>query len=517
MSSSEAFVIGRRLAAIQDGWDKTHFVPLATLFLTFFISQAIRRIWFHPLSKFPGPVLYSVFYLPFLYQSYIKGRWVFKTIELHRRYGPIVRVGPDHIMVDGEIGWPQVFGRRKADQSEYEKMPEIHKDDAYSLTQATRDIHRRQRRQLNHAFSDSSLTQQEDIIQEYVNLLLSRLQARADKGEAVDVVKWLTCTTFDIIGDLVFSESFSSLENNTVHPWVKSIFESARLFMLRRFFSYFPLSRFILSMFSSKFGNQQHAMRHHAKEKARRRMALGEEPPSGRKDFMFYMLRMTRDGQVGMFEKEILETSPILVFAGSETTASALSGLWFYLDKNPRVYAQLTKEIRAAFDSEKEITMQKASRIEYLQACVNEILRIYPPAAETPARVSPGDFIEGTYIPPKTLVSVFQWATFRNPKHFKDPESFIPERWLSPSHSLYDESFRNDNREVFKPFSYGSRDCIGKNLAMNELRFIISRILYRFDYEVLEGQDDWHMKQRSFIIWDKGPLMLRFKTRQAVV
>lgn len=335
-----------------------------------------------------------------MYQSLIQGRWVFRTTELHRKYGPIVRIGPNHISVDGEIGWPQVFGRRKTDQSEYEKQPAIHEANAYSIIIAPRDIHRRQRRQLNHAFSDVSLTQQEDVIQEYVSLLLNRLQRLAEKGESFNMVQWLNCTTFDIIGELAFSESFSSLENNTQHPWITSIFASVQSLMFRRFFSYFPTLRLVLSMFSAKFGTKQHVARDHAKDKARRRMAMGEEPASGRKDFMSYMLRKTRDGEIGMSEDEILETSPTLVLAGSETTASALSGFWFYLAKHPRVYAQLAKEIRAAFDSEEEITMQKASNIEYLQACVNEILRIYPPAAETPSRVSPGDFIEGTYIPP---------------------------------------------------------------------------------------------------------------------
>ncbi|KHN95019.1 cytochrome P450 3A17 [Metarhizium album ARSEF 1941] len=517
MSTSDVFAVKGSLTAIPIEWDKTHFVPLVTLvasmFVAFHIAQAVYRFWFHPLSGYPGPVLFSIFYLPYLYQSYIKGRWIFRTTELHRKYGPIVRIGPNHIMVDGEIGWPQVFGHRKADQSEYEKMPVTHEAKADSIIVAPREIHRRQRRQLNHAFSDANLAEQEHVIQEYVGLLLERLQTRADKAEVVNGVKWMNCTTFDIIGDLALSESFSSLENHAVHPWVRSIFESVRFVMIRRFFSHFPLLRLVLSMFNGKFGTKQHSSRNHAKDKARRRMALGQDTPSGRRDFMTYMLRKNRDGQVGMSEEEILETSATLVLAGSETTASALSGFCFYLDKHPQIYAELTKEIRTAFNSEGKITMQNASRLEYLQACINEVLRVYPPAAETSARVSPGDFIEGTYIPPNTLVSVYQWATFRNPRHFKDPESFVPERWLAPSHPLYDERFKDDNHAVFRPFSHGSRDCIGKNLAMNELRVVISRMLYRFDFEVLEGQDDWHMKQRNFIIWDKGPLMLRFKTR----
>jgi cytochrome P450 len=169
--------------------------------------------------------------------------------------------------------------------------------------------------------------------------------------------------------------------------------------MFRRFFAEFPLLRLILSMFSSKFGTDQHDVRNQVKDMVHQRMALGVEP-GGRKDFMSYMMRKTKDGEIGMLQAEIFETTPTVIVAGSETTASALSGLWFYLDKHPRARDELTREIRAAFDSEEDITMQKAGNLEYLQACINEVLRIYPPAAETPARVSPGDFIEGIYIPP---------------------------------------------------------------------------------------------------------------------
>jgi cytochrome P450 len=340
-----------------------------------------------------------VFYLPFLYQDYIKGRWVYQTKQLHQKYGPIVRIGPNHIMVDGEIGWPQVYGRRKANQSEYEKLPAVHKANAHSIIDATRDIHRRQRRQLNHAFSDFSLTQQEHTIQRYIGMLLSRLQAHAEKSEAVDMVHWLNCTSFDIISDLTLSQSLSNLDSSVVHPWIKTMFDSVRNIMFRRFFAEFPLLRLILSMFSSKFGTDQHDVRNQVKDMVHQRMALGVEP-GGRKDFMSYMMRKTKDGEIGMLQAEIFETTPTVIVAGSETTASALSGLWFYLDKHPRARDELTREIRAAFDSEEDITMQKAGNLEYLQACINEVLRIYPPAAETPARVSPGDFIEGIYIPP---------------------------------------------------------------------------------------------------------------------
>lgn len=480
------------------------------------VAQIVHRIWFHPLAKVPGPVKYSVSYLPFLLQNYYRGVFFRKTPDLIQKYGPMIRVGPNHIMLDGEIAWPQVFSRRKANEAEFEKLPLTFAAKACSLIFAPHDIHRRQRRQLSHAFSDASLAQQEAVVQEYIDLLLDRLQTHAENGEFLDAVKWMNACTFDIIGDLTLSESFSSLENNTVHPLITLIFDSIEQFSRRRLYANYPRIRTILSCFSDEIGVKQHAARSGSKERARARMKLGEEGPAGRKDFMTYMLRKTRDGQIGMEAEEILESSPTIILAGSETTASALSALWFYLSNHPEAYKRLTEEIRSSFSSEKEISFQTCTHLEYLVATVNEILRIFPPAAETPARVSPGAFIEGIYIPPGTRVTTYQWATFRNPKHFKEPNSFIPERWLPAYHPFYDERFKNDNHAVFKPFSAGPRDCIGKNLALNELRVIISRVLYRFDYDVMEGQNDWHQKQRLFTVWKKGPLMLRLKAREGV-
>lgn len=112
----------------------------------------------------------------------------------------------------------------------------------------------------------------------------------------------------------------------------------------------------------------------------------------------------------------------------------------------------------------------------------------------------------------QTRISVYQWATFRNPKHFAEPESFCPERWLPESHQLYDPRFAGDNKVVFKPFSYGTRDCMGKNLAYSEMRLIAARIMWRFDVEI-SGQKDWHNNQRAFVVWEKGPLNATLKQR----
>lgn len=88
----------------------------------------------------------------------------------------------------------------------------------------------------------------------------------------------------------------------------------------------------------------------------------------------------------------------------------------------------------------------------------------------------------------------------------------MPERWLPDSHPRYDDRFANDNKSVFKPFSHGPRDCIGKNLAYAEMRLLAARVLRSFDV-VIDGQADWQARQRMFGLWEKVPLRVQVKSR----
>lgn len=98
---------------------------------------------------------------------------------------------------------------------------------------------------------------------------------------------------------------------------------------------------------------------------------------------------------------EIRLTSSTLVSAGSETTATALSGAVYLLGTNPNILAKLADEIRSAFAYEDEITLLSVQNLQYMHAVINETLRIYPPAPAAFPRVvhDGGDVICGKYLP----------------------------------------------------------------------------------------------------------------------
>lgn len=148
----------------------------------------------------------------------------------------------------------------------------------------------------------------------------------------------------------------------------------------------------------------------------------------------------------------------LLIIAGSETTATLLSGAMFLLLTHPEALAKLTDEVRSSFSSDGEITLLSVGNLSYMLACLNESLRQYPPVASGLPRLSPkgGALVDGRFVAEGTQVAVWQWAISHNPDHWTKPMEFHPERFLG------DPEFKDDKLDAMQPFSVGPRNCIGR-------------------------------------------------------
>ena len=147
--------------------------------------------------------------------------------------------------------------------------------------------------------------------------------------------------------------------------------------------------------------------------------------------------------------------------AGSETTATLLSGVTYLLLSNPGKLEKLQLEIRSAFQSAEEITITSASRLPYMLACLNEALRLYPPITGSLVReVAKGDAtVAGRAVAGATNVGCQQWSTNHSSRHWKDPWNFCPERFLCSERV---EPRTRDTVEAQQPFNIGPRNCIGR-------------------------------------------------------
>lgn len=176
---------------------------------------------------------------------------------------------------------------------------------------------------------------------------------------------------------------------------------------------------------------------------------------------MSYILKENTDKN--MTEREIQAAARIFIIAGSETTATLLSGAFFHLLTHREYLDRLTNEVRTAFRAEFDIDIQSTASLPFLQAVVQESLRLYPPAPNTFPRATPapGQVICGRFVPAGTAVGVHQWSAHRCKTNFFMPDAFLPERWMGTDN----ERFQGDQRDACQPFSYGPRNCIGQKYS----------------------------------------------------
>lgn len=194
----------------------------------------------------------------------------------------------------------------------------------------------------------------------------------------------------------------------------------------------------------------------------------------------------------------------ILIIAGSETTATLLSGATFLLLTNPAALEKLTHEVRSTFADDADITLSSVGSLSYMLACLNESLRRYPPVVIGLPRLAPqgGATVAGHFVPEGTRVAVWHYAISHDPRLWTDPHGFHPERFLG------DPRFRGDALDAMQPFSLGPRNCIGKNLAYAEMRLILAKIIFNFDMRIADESRGWLDGQRAFTVWDKPPLQV---------
>ncbi|KAH8879018.1 putative cytochrome P450 [Thozetella sp. PMI_491] len=469
------------------------------LFASYVVITLFYNVFLHPCRKFPGPLATRASRMPWVYWT-LKGDHAFKIHELHQRYGPVVRTAPDEVSFIDPEAWKDIYGHRvgaAVNLPEIPKSPEFYKPvkaNPYSIINAPRELHAILRRGLAHGFSEKSLREQESIIGNFVTLLMSRLREQTANGEAINISKWYNFTTFDVIGELTVGNSFNCLQNSDYHPWVKLIEKTPRSSGIRIAISALGLTS--LSMFVMR-NILKTRVQHNAltKELLLQRIESKTERP----DLIDGLLR--RNG-VDYGFGEIHMTASGLLLAGSETTATALTAVTYFLLKYPEVLAKVVQEVRSSFNSEDEITFLRIQKLDYMLACLNETLRLFPPVAAGLPRTVPkgGADIAGRFVPANTIVNVPHYAINHSEAFWKDPECFHPERFLG------NLDFAGDRTEVMQSFSYGPRNCIGRNLAYAEMRLVLARLLYNFDLQPGPGSLDWFDRAKSYFLWQKPVL-----------
>jgi cytochrome P450 len=185
------------------------------------------------------------------------------------------------------------------------------------------------------------------------------------------------------------------------------------------------------------------------------------------------MLLAARDDDgTPMSEKQLRDEVVTLFLAGHETTALTLSWAWWLLAQNPSAEARLHEEVDAVLGTDgsaRSPSVDDLPRLRWTEAVVNEAMRLYPPAW-TIGREATEDVVLGDYLIPRgTTVYISPWVLHRDPRRWREPDAFRPERWLG-------EEVKKLPRFVYMPFGGGPRVCIGNHFAQMEAALVLATV-----------------------------------------
>ncbi|KAK3308168.1 cytochrome P450 [Chaetomium strumarium] len=506
---------------------------LAVLVVSGVFCQMLHRRLLHPLRSVPGPWINSVSELPAAL-ALVTGNQHLYYRSLHEQYGPVVRVSPNELSFISVEAREAIYGLRKGGLN-MEKSPIFlgavgQVDGQTGVSLALNKDHARQRRALGYLFTNSALLRLEGLLHIQLDKFVSILGTMAAEDRAVDVSDWYTYLAFDIMGDLCFAEPFGCLDQASATEWstsVINVFVAATWTQAIRRLSGVGtrLERLLTRLLvPSKAAAWRTTHLNNSREKTLRRLA---DHSDGRllrdhTDFIHQILHNSTASK-SLSRTEIILNMALFISAGTDTTATALTGWTYFVCTHGEVYERLVREVRTAFstpppplggggggggggqqhgeleeEEEEEddtttisIRWETVSRLRYLEATLNEALRLFPPSPATQQRLVPagGATIDGHYVPAGTTVGVSPWASTRSRMNFHEPDSFKPERWLvgGDEGGGKDSDFSNDRLNASLPFGTGPRVCIGKNLAYMEMRLIAAHLLYNFDLELDRG------------------------------
>ncbi|KZO99250.1 cytochrome P450 monooxygenase pc-bph [Calocera viscosa TUFC12733] len=476
-------------------------------------------------NRIPGP-------LPAQFSDFWLGRVASQghrseTVHgLHQRYGKFVRIAPNHISIADPDALQIVYahGNGALKSEFYDAFVSIRRG---LFNTRDRAEHTRKRKIVSHIFSQKSVLEFEPyirialdkLIQQWGSLLSGdeklashRLKPNEDDRVWFDCLNWYNYLAFDIIGDLAFGEPFGMIDAGAdsaavaVHDDNAANIDAAKkkLEIIR-----VPAVKILNDRgeYSATMGCLPVWSRPYAKKlpwfakgsKAVKNLAgiaiaavdKRLATPTDRVDLLTRLQQGKDEEGKPMGRSELTAEALTQLIAGSDTTSNSSCAITYWLAKYPEAQRRLQKELDDALGDEEELpTYEQIKRLSYLEAVVNEGLRIHSTSSMgLPRIVAEGGLeVSGVFFPAGSILSVPSYTIHRDTGIWgPDPEVYRPERWF--------EQDAEGIQKTFNPFSFGPRGCVGKNLASMELLLIIATIFQRFDFVLMD--ENQHLDTRE--------------------
>ncbi|RHZ67349.1 cytochrome P450 [Aspergillus thermomutatus] len=447
----------------------------------YFLVQSIYRLFFHPLSKYPGPKLTAITFLYEFYYDVIKGgKFLFQIEKMHERYGPIVRINPRELHIKDPSFYDEIYAGAAHKRDKDPQFVPIFGSPLSAIATVNHDHHRFRRNIVNNFFSKKAVTDLSPVIEERVLKLMQRFQEAYDSKSAIQVDAAFAGLTADVITHYAYGKHWGFLEDQDFRSDIRaatsegvSAVHWVRFFpILVTVFRTIPTQ--VMSLIqpgkTALFEFQKAIFDHGAQSQFKR-----DESPRTIFD------RLT-DPSIPPEERTLARVQDeafIILGAGTETTGRTLAIATFYMSNEPRIWKKLQDELRSNVlpTPSSTTTWAELEKLPYLNAVINESLRLSYGLVMRLPRIAPTETLKykDYAIPPGTPVSMSAYFVHRDPSIFPDPQIFRPERWMEAA----DQPDRLTKYLV--AFNRGTRICLGMNLAYIELFMTIAYMVRRFD------------------------------------
>ncbi|KAL2045973.1 hypothetical protein ABVK25_011886 [Lepraria finkii] len=461
------------------------------------LSLAVYRLTLHPLAKFPGPKIAAITRWYEAYYDVVKGgQYVFKIGELHKEYGPIVRISPYELHIyDPEFRRELYSNHGRWDKYDFCYNPLGAPHASFAIIDHYE--HKERRAVLDPFFSKQKIISLEPLFSSHIQKLSKRIQAFVISGEVLDLGVIYTALTMDILTEYTMGKSMGCLDREDLNKHLIYFFiDFGPLFVVGK---HFPLLPWLFRKLPSQL-----IQRLDVKIAAHKKFTefcltcvrevisvVKSSTIEEEKHKTMFRDLLTADGLPATSKKEgtVAQEGEIILSGGTGTVSLPLQHIAYHLSTNPAMLKRLRQELDS-IQNPGDINFPKLQQLEklpYLTAVIMESFRTTYGTVTRLTRIAPDREIQygGWQIPRGTPVGMSNGLTFDDESYFPDAHSFIPERWLDLD---LKEKERLD--KIFMPFSSGARMCIGIHFAWTELYLTVAAICTRFDFELYKTTKD---------------------------
>ncbi|XPS73592.1 hypothetical protein M3J09_005736 [Ascochyta lentis] len=434
------------------------------------------------ISDVPGPILASMSRAWHLWRI-VKGDIDQECIALHEKYGPFVRISHDEVSVCNAEAIRQILLNPlpKTEWYSIMSLPDARYQTPMSATDPKEQV--RRTKNLAAGFALSHVIKSEPYVDDCIRLLKKRLLSFAKSGAPVHLDEWFNYMAFDVIGEIVFSQRFGFLEAGKD---LGGSIANSRLLV-----PYVTMAGFFRTLHRLTVGNPlitdwNLMPTQHILDTTLSAIKSRQGNPDVREDVLSLWLKQHERYPEKLSEKELHGCVNMTVGAASDTVSASLQSFFYHLIRNPQYLAVAKQEIVNANLTSEIVSYADASRLPFLQACLKEGLRMFPPVPFGLARVVPatGVTIGGRYFEPGTQLSVNPRVIHYSRELFgEDAGIYNPNRWIGPQ--------AKDIEKYFIAFGAGYNSCQGRNIAQLEIFKAAATLLRDFEFKQVDPEQVW--------------------------